>query len=503
MFTIRKIWRIQHYFYNDKLWSWQVLPDFLHEDTSLPISWVDLAVHQLQWKLKGTLHDIYSIPKFDEIADIYTFIENLEGTNWLERSEFKKWVVRDLILAYKLALDYLIHEWYHVPKLWNHLKNAQDLMRIIHKGEKYTSPKEKIAYCTLLKEVLGFFRVIRYGKFKVNYDSGFIDLRDKTFIKWVIEIFNSEPFIYDNNSIRFSEKSNEMRWSVILDWKKIDIYAGFWVKSLYALIEKMDWQEKYNLPEAFKDIHRMRIEVKDADSVLRAWKLLYTKFWWWFLIENIGSMVPFETYKSYKDAYLIDEISEWYSVALAKGIGIKWEKKTYSEDRQELKLSRNWNNEWQTPLEIQIVLVNNNNETWYAHHDIYKIRRKVAAKIRRHGWIWANWIKTIIKKVFEFNEKANGNKCTIPFSEKQIFEHITELKGFLVPIKWASEWIDEAKSWYRITTIHYTTKEVLKKYQSNYPNITKKNPIYIKLTDLNTWWESLTWISEISFPSNS
>jgi|GEM_PF-4420205 len=31
----------------------------------------------------------------------------------------------------------------------------------------------------------------------------------------------------------------------------------------------MDGQEKYNLPEAFKDIHRMRIEVKDADSALR------------------------------------------------------------------------------------------------------------------------------------------------------------------------------------------------------------------------------------------
>lgn len=44
------------------------------------------------------------------------------------------------------------------------------------------------------------------------------------------------------------------------------------------MIEKMDGQEKYNLPEAFKDIHRMRIEVQDPNDALRTAKILFQKF---------------------------------------------------------------------------------------------------------------------------------------------------------------------------------------------------------------------------------
>lgn len=57
----------------------------------------------------------------------------------------------------------------------------------------------------------------------------------------------------------------------------MSIYAGFDVKSISAVVEKMDGQEKYNLPDAIKDIHRMRIEVKEPSDAIRIGKVLFQK----------------------------------------------------------------------------------------------------------------------------------------------------------------------------------------------------------------------------------
>jgi hypothetical protein len=113
MFSIRKKFKIQPYFYNEKLWSGQVLTDLTHYDPNIPESAVDVARLQLGKKLKWTLHDIYTIPSFEEIWDVYKFISELEWEEWSKnQSEFKNKVVKDLILSYNLAIQYLEDEWY-------------------------------------------------------------------------------------------------------------------------------------------------------------------------------------------------------------------------------------------------------------------------------------------------------------------------------------------------------------------------------------------------------
>ncbi len=490
-------------YYNDLLWSGQALSDFVHSDKNIPEEAVDLARIQTgsNWitkKLKGTLHDIYTIPKFEDLSDIIEFIKTLEGETWKSHTEWKEGVIRDLVLAYTLAVKYLKKEGYYVPKMGGDPKNSTELLRIAHKWEKFTSPKDRIWYCTLLKEVLWFFRIIRFKDFTVDYGTWIIDLRNKDFIKSIMDIFNSDRFYYNwDNTVRYSNESAEMRGTIIEDGMEVPIYAGFDVKTIDAVIEKMDGQEKYNLPEAFSDIHRMRIEVPNLDGILRIWKILFEEFWW-LEVENVGWLLSEEDISSYSEQFLTTERTQAYKIALlntlVKNAG---KKKAYSEDRKELKLK--W---WKPPIEIQIVLVNNHNETGYAHHDIYKIRRKIAAKIRRHWWIWSNWINTIISMVFENNRLKNKWALTIPFTEEQIREHIVWLKWFLIPIRWASEW-EHKWDMKKLRINHWTTKEVLEKYSHNYPEATKKDPVSVLLEDANTGFRSLVWISQLYNASSS
>lgn len=496
-FSISKKYKIQSYFYTEKLGGGKVLSEFLEGNEDQPKKWTNLV--QLEKKIKWTLHDIYSVPKFEDIYDLITFFKDLEWKSKdIDETEFKTKIIRDICLAYKLAIEYLKHEQYHFPDFWHLPESGNDLIKIMHRWEKLTSVQGKMGYCTILKEVLWFFRIIRCKDFSVNYETWKIDLRNKEFIQKIMDIFASKEFIYEKEFQKFSQTSSSMSGELFVDTKQFPIYVWFGVKSLYSMIEKMDGQEKYDLPEAFKDIHRMRIEIEEPANVLRTAKILFQKFWEDLKIENIGKMISEEDYKSY-----IQQFCSWdEDMLFREAIGINFsketiskddtKKKSYSSERQELRLSRNW----ESPIEIQIVLVNNNNETGWAHHDVYKIRRKIIAKIRRHGWIGIKGLNLIIDGVIAQNTKQNDGKCTIPFSKKQIYEHIIELPDFLIGIRWKSEWIASRKN---NTPKNFSTQEVLEKFSGNYPEETAswKIDVFIK-NELRMW--GFIPLQEISFP---
>ncbi|MBP6981168.1 hypothetical protein KBB25_00115 [Candidatus Gracilibacteria bacterium] len=497
-FSIRKKYKIQPFFYGGKLGTGKVLSEFSADFEGQTRGGVDLVTLQKQQKIKGTLHDIYHVPKFEDISDLYVFFKDLEGkdTN-LEYSEYKAGIIRDICLAYRHAIQYLEQENYYVPKLGKNPQSPGDIIQIMHRGEKMQKAQDKIGYCTILKEVLGFFRIIRCKEFTIDYKTGKIDLRNKEFIKEVMDIFSSKEFIYSNESKQFSEDSNTMDGDLLLENKKFPIYAGFDVKTVYSMIEKMDGQEKYNLPEAFKDIHRMRIELRAPCEALRTAKLLFNKFGKSLKIENVGNMVSENDLKEYIQQFCSGEEDKNFREELEKNLSNEKEavfdaKKAYSSDRQELKLSRNS----KPPIEIQIVLVNNNNETGWAHHDIYKIRRKIVAKIRRHGWIGINGINTIIDAVIEKNTAHNNGKSTIIYSKEQIYKHILS-EGFLMPIRGASEGDMNKK----IKINHFSTKEVLEKYKHNYSSSSQLGNISVHLGSQGV--SGFIPLSGISFPSNS
>jgi hypothetical protein len=473
LFSLQKKHKIQPKFFNDFLWTGKVLDDFVvHPDPNIPKNALGLAVAQVENKIKWTLHDIYTIPRFEDIGDVMSFFQKLE---WIELTErFKEDLVRDICLAYKLSVEYLKREWYYVPStLWKPPRTTSDIVKIAHKWRSYVSAKDKIGYCTLLKEILGFFRIIRCGKFWINYTDGSIDLRNKDFMKKIIEAFDGKEFKYpENTGRRFSKESSEMSGYLMINRRQIPIYAGFRVKSVDAMIEKMDSQEKYNIPEVFKDIHGMRIEVKTKEDALHVASFLYKWIWHDGDLENIGWFIDESTYKNFiMSGYLLgnetfrDKLAELLSRPVPK-------KKNYSEDRTELKITRKWSE----PIEIQIVTVDNTNETGWGHHDIYKIRRKIVAKIRRHGWIGKSGIKFIIKKTFEENKKRNNGHNTIWRTEETVLEHIMNLPNFLIWIRGASEFPSHKNG-----THHFSTKETIEKYKINHPTNTKKDIISVEM----------------------
>lgn len=480
---------------NDQLWSGDVFSDFIHPDNNIPENWSELVIKQVHWKLHGTLHDIYTLPNFEDFTDINNFIINLEKIN-LDKPQLKETIVRDLILAYELAVDYLKKEWYYLPTLWKLPKKQSDLVSIAHKWQKYTNARERIAYCTLLKEILWFFRIIRYDKFKVDYDNWTVDLSNSGFIKEIIAIFENEPFVYHDKWARhFSWESDNMSCYAIIDGVRVDLNAWFRVKTLEAMIEKMDAQEKYEVAEAHKDTHWLRIEVATEEDALRICKVLFYKLWWDLEIQDIWKLIDTDIFSKYANIYLNEPRSESFREKFELCLQNPSEKKkSYSEKRKELKLTRKWNK----PIEIQIVLVNNTNETWYAHHDIYKMRRKIVAKIRRHGWIGITGIKSIIHKVFEENIRENQWKCTIPYSEDLIFEHIIQIPNLLIWIKWATQILRDWNQKIR----HYSTLEVIDKYKKNYPNVSKRWNVSIEMLTGN-WIRTLTPINLVSFPSKT
>lgn len=479
MYTISRTQKIQNFSaYNEKL-GWGKGFSYLTvaaEENEQQYRWPDIAAIQLQGKIRWTLHDLYTLPSFQETGDIQDFIEELgyKRDPQEKPSEFTEKIVQDLCLAMKLAIRYLESEEYYIVGWKQSLpKGIRDFLAFLQKWEKYKKPSDRIAHCVLLKEILGFFHIIRYKKFKVNYETGEITIRDKDFINSIIDIFNDSQFFqYGDTDSKFSKESNEAFGNILSDQKMIPFYAGFDVKWLYSVIEKIDGQEKYSTLDAFRDIHRMRIEVKTAEDALRIGKILFKKFWEDLTIDNVGWMIPEETQKEYTNSYLVELEDEKYKNALQKKNKKAKKVQNSSHERMEFRLSRP-NTKNNPGIEIQIVLVNNQNETGWSHHAIYEMRRKILAKIRRYGWIRTPGIDVIVEKVFENNAGKN-----LPFSKEYIKKHLLEKLDFLVEIQGNANFSGDLKeSHLRKTTKAYTTVEVLEKYKKNYPNTVKKEPV--------------------------
>lgn len=90
-------------------------------------------------------------------------------------------------------------------------------------------------------------------------------------------------------------------------------------------------------------------------------------------------------------------------------------------------------------LEIQIVLVNNKNETWFSHHSIFDAKKIISSMIRLQGYVSLNYIKKVIKETLMKNPDIKS-------SEERILQHF--LETFLLKI---SFWNNSAN--------FFTTKE--------------------------------------------
>ena len=112
------------------------------------------------------------------------------------------------------------------------------------------------------------------------------------------------------------------------------------------------------------------------------------------------------------------------------------------------------------------------NEIGFAHHDIYRMKRKISAKIRLQSYIRHGEIISIINRIFRENEKNYG-KITIPFSQERVLEYILE--------EMKEKW--ELVEIYTPETKHsknpsYSNSRMMTLFQKNYNATTEKSKIY-------------------------
>lgn len=476
-----------------KRWLWYVpFPEF-YEPSSL-----DGAIHLDDYMrengkfqlfknhpLKGTLHDSFTPPEVKEFQDIINFFHKdlLEKNPNLSPNAETTQMFDDIQLAIQLAWQYVEKRWIYISKIPYSLskktqKQFVDAYKKLYE-ESLRNTTTKMHLCTFLKIVLSLLRVIQYKKFQPDYETGKIDLRNKEFIKYIISIFDDkEHFIYNKKAwdFKFSKKSSGMQWSAEIDGIRFPISGIFDVKWLWSVVEKMNTQEKYDSVEAFKDLHRMRIEVSTPKEALLIARLLYKKLsdtnewniWWAPTLENIGGMVSQEEADRFMKKHLGSNMPgrKEFSEELSKAMNEKVSKKAASAKRKELKLTRSekGGSIW---VEIQIVLRDSANEIGYAHHAIYRIKRAILEKIRLQWYIRSNGIDEIIRNtIAEDIQKKWFNTITI--APEDIKKHAHETL-------WLIEIIgSDAKSLDNKKIKAYSNSETLIKYIENYRENAKK-----------------------------
>lgn len=389
--------------------------------------------------IEGTLHDLYTIPNFTKPSDIIAFVDNMESEQAnkkiqknanqnQEYSEHKKNIERALILASKKTLEYLEAENYHItPMLRNFefssLSSFLSTYKILYKKAQ-TNISVRISLCTYLKELTTFFKIIRYPGFQVNYETGEIDLKNNDFIEEIENFFNDREIFEVKNGEAFSKDSPYMLGETILDGQQIPFQVSFGVKSVESLAEKIDGQAKYHLLDAVNDLHRMRVEVTDTKHAMSMGSKIFEKLGGNFQIRVIGNMISPEEANLYIDQFLQGNEQEELRTAF-KEIKFETNGKATSAPRKELRLVRDGKNRANHALEVQIVLSDNTDEIGFAHHDIYRMKRKISTKIRLQSYIRHGEIISIINRIFKENEKKYG-EITIPFPQERVLEYILE-----------------------------------------------------------------------------
>jgi Region found in RelA / SpoT proteins len=447
MFSIRKKHKVQVVYKNDRLGTGDVVTELTEHPKKKDI------VSVLQWKISGTFNDIYTIPDLTNIEEIMSFLEQYISIP--EAAEYKYSMMSDCCLAYQIAWKYLKDENYYIPKQLEKMpETIKDIRWIIATGSKYTNPADKIAFCSILKETISVLKLIRWGIGTIDRKDRKIDPRDKKFIKSILTLFNNSNFHYDGEkNIRFSPENTEMLGSIMINGKKISISWGFRVKTLWSILEKMASQEKYEVPEVMQDLHAMRIEVKTPEDALHIASYLFANaFHSWIPKMELKWNMIWESVKSNFIANGFSADNPRFIIAL-QGLISKWWKEI-SADRNELRLICS-----KPSLEIQIVLVNNKNESGYAHHDIYRMGRKIKAKIRRHGWISLTGINIIVENVLAQNTAQSSSHVSIGIPKEKIIKYLLD-------------------GWWLITfrgtnkNRKFTTQEVIDKHKRNFPDST-------------------------------
>ncbi len=292
-------------------------------------------------------------------------------------------------------------------------------------------------------------------------------------------------------------KDNTNKWTHFYFTKFHDISSYEWVhdeiklyfdhrtKTWESAELKLHWNPDYDEVDSIKDYFGIEAEVSNEQDAIYLLQYIYLKILnknWNNIIEIKNKwVVSNDTINPIKH-----NLDNDFLKIIDRNIWIKKQPKNH-DWYKDLKIVFYLDKNKKIPIEFKIVLVNNSNETWLAHHDIYHCQRIIRSVIR-DSWYDTKWhIMRIIYDTLEKNkEELIPNDMDIKDRRDQIFDYLKN--SWLMTeysISWKSEsvelytclerWIEKSELW-----LEPEKSEVKIEWRRrNYQNF-KKNPNFKK-----------------------
>lgn len=160
------------------------------------------------------------------------------------------------------------------------------------------------------------------------------------------------------------------------------------VKDDRKILVKLIWNPQYNELDAMKDINGLRFEVKSKQEWIKLLEYIYIQIFnqtWKIKNKKFATLEEIESY--------FKNLDEQFSKTLSHSLSIGWRQSKTNKKYKDIKIIGILEGE---EIEIQIVLVNNQNESWYAHHGIYDCIKKIEALVRLQWYITETMIERYI-----------------------------------------------------------------------------------------------------------
>jgi len=408
------------------------------------------------WKGWITLNDLFKIPfSNDKQIEDYLFqqyqidLNNKEHLNYLIQiiddsiNFFENYLLRSLGKSYKKSLV-----------------SKQDVIKFIKLANenKYSSQIN----CCILKIANWINSILQSPQLKELDKKMEFLLRTKLI-----------PFVYLSNDI-FLTTSNYSSWfcvhetknkrQKILDSETIPFKIMFRHKQYDKTLLKLLYNPNYTTAIELKDLFGIRIEVETEEQALLMLEFIFNLFFKENHEEdsledelfNTPSKQDFLTQLKNKNLITLDliekskqKISKEFYLFLKQNFKENSKKSVSSDKYKDVKLT--WgiylpvNIEEENSLlelywlEVQIVLVNNKNESGLSHHGIFDAKKIISSMIRLQGYVSLNYIKKVIKETLVKNPD-------ISIPEDKILQNF--LETFLLKI-----------SFWNNSSIFFTTKE--------------------------------------------
>ncbi len=281
------------------------------------------------------------------------------------------------------ATNYLNDKWYPLPRnIPRTFKNEDAIISWIKNQRKSTDGYMTRNTCRFLQVVNAYHTLLSTPGVQID-DEWEIDIRNKELMNGVMDAFSDPSFRYKDTTKKLSRTTNEAEWNFITqDWWhwNIPFYARFRLKYEQRGVQKFIQNPEYDVKALLQDMHGLRIEVSDPAHAFKMMEYVLSRLNLWGAVTEIKNRLMCTSdewnnwcakqffSKEFRD--LMNQKAQFWAMT-----------KSSSAERRELKFSCK-----DPSFEVQFVLVNNHNETAYAHHDIYGCVCDIFEKIRFDGY---------------------------------------------------------------------------------------------------------------------